>query len=89
MNDPDSAIVQILAAMNRLTAILTLHQNRQMDPETVAAIRQLTQVLGVVALKTEALTERQFRELLIRPSPPDDKRNTSLWGSSQGTDDDE
>jgi DNA-binding TFAR19-related protein (PDSD5 family) len=89
MSDPDSTVVRILAAMNRLTAILTLRRPEQLDPEAVAAIDRLTFVLAQLGRTVDALTEAQFRDLLSRPSPAVDQRNTSLWGSSQGTDVDE
>lgn len=75
MTDRGDPIKQLIGIMNRLNETLLLAKRWQFMPETVQAIDRLTDMLALVALKTEALTERQFRELIERPTVADGERN--------------
>jgi hypothetical protein len=80
MSESDAAIAELKASMDRLnTSLQALGQS--VDPHSptgahlIHAIDRLTLVLSAVGRKMDALTDRQFRELLDRPVVGDGQRN--------------
>ena len=80
MNDSDAAIVELKTSMDRLNETLQA-LGQSVDPHSppgadlIHAIDRLTLVLSAVGRKMDALTDRQFRELLDHPVVGDGHRN--------------